>query len=77
MDATPQTVVVNTNDAQMLTFTNTPKGGLLIKKMDSVTKEPLSDVTFKVTTPDGTVIGTTNGEYRTDANGCAATRCCK
>ena len=52
-----------------MVITNTPKGGLLIKKMDSVTKEPLSDVTFKVTTADGAVVGTSNGEYRTDSNG--------
>ena len=56
-------------DTQTVVITNTPKGGLLIKKMDSVTKEPLSDVTFRVTTADGAVVGTSNGEYRTDSNG--------
>ena len=68
---TPSTNVVigEGGDTQTLVITNTPKGGLLIKKMDSVTKEPLSDVTFKVTTADGAVVGTSNGEYRTDSNG--------
>lgn len=46
-----------------------PLSGLLIKKMNSVTKEPLSDVVFKVTRIDGTVVGTSNGEYRTDERG--------
>lgn len=50
-------------------FTNAPLGGLLIKKMDAVTKEPLSDVTFKVTDIKGAVVGESNGEYRTDETG--------
>ena len=62
-------VIGEGGDTQTVVITNTPKGGLLIKKMDSVTKEPLSDVTFKVTTSDGAVVGTSNGEYRTDSNG--------
>ena len=62
-------VIGEGGDTQTVVITNTPKGGLLIKKMDSVTKEPLSDVTFKVTTADGAVVGTSNGEYRTDSNG--------
>ncbi len=69
MDAESQTVKVDTNDAQTVTFTNTPKGGLFIKKVDASTREPLSDVLFKVTASDGSVVGTSNGEYRTDANG--------
>ena len=62
-------VIGEGGDTQTVVITNTPKGGLLIKKMDSVTKEPLSDVIFKVTTADGAVVGTSNGEYRTDSNG--------
>ena len=70
MDAPSTNVVIGEGgDTQTVVITNTPKGGLLIKKMDSVTKEPLSDVTFKVTTADGAVVGTSNGEYRTDSNG--------
>ena len=69
LNSTPQTVVVNAGDTQTLTFTNQPYGGLLIKKMDSVTKEPLADVIFKVTTADGSVVGSGNGLYRTDENG--------
>ena len=62
-------VIGEGGDTQTVVITNTPKGGLLIKKMDSVTKEPLSDVTFKVTTADGAVVGTSNGDYRADSNG--------
>ena len=52
-----------------ITIENESLGGLLLKKMNSVTKEPLSDVIFKVTRVDGTVVGTSNGEYRTDERG--------
>ena len=69
LDAMPQTVVVSEADTQVLTFTNMPLGGLLIKKMDSVTKEPLADVIFKITRTDGTVVGNSNGEFRTDERG--------
>ena len=69
LNSTPQTVVVNAGDTQTLTFTNQPYGGLLIKKMDSVTKKPLADVVFKVTTSGGSVVGSGNGLYRTDENG--------
>lgn len=69
LDAAPQTVVVSEADTQVLTFTNMPLGGLLVKKMDSATKEPLADVSFKITRTDGTVVGNSNGEFRTDERG--------
>ena len=70
MDSPSTNVVIGANgDTQTVVVTNTPLGGLLIKKMDSVTKAPLSDVTVKVTRPDGSVVGTSNGEYRTDEQG--------
>lgn len=69
LDAMPQTVVVSEADTQVLTFTNMPLGGLLVKKMDSATKEPLADVIFKITRTDGTVVGNSNGEFRTDERG--------
>ena len=69
LNASPQTVVVSEADTQVLTFTNMPLGGLLVKKMDSATKEPLADVIFKITRTDGTVVGNSNGEYRTDERG--------
>ncbi len=69
LNAAPQTVVVSEADTQVLSFTNMPLGGLLVKKMDSATKEPLAEVIFKITRTDGTVVGNSNGEYRTDERG--------
>ncbi len=55
MDAPSTNVVIGANgDTQTVVVTNTPKGGLLVKKMDSATKEPLTDVIFKITRTDGT-----------------------
>jgi len=48
LDTTSQTVVVSANDAQTLTFFNTPKGKLLIEKIDSVTRSPLPGATFEI-----------------------------
>ncbi len=69
LDDATHTVKVTGGSCKEVTFENTPLGGLVIKKMDAVTKEPLSDVVFKVTTVDGTVVGVSNGEFRTDENG--------
>ena len=64
-----QTIVVNPNDHQSVYFYNQPIGNLVIKKMSSTTKEPLSDVVIRVTRTDGTVVGESNGEFRTDESG--------
>ena len=64
-----QTIVVNPNDHQSVYFYNQPVGNLVIKKMSSTTKEPLSDVVIRVTWTDGTVVGESNGEFRTDEAG--------
>ena len=50
-------------------FGNSPKGSLLIKKIDAFTREPLSDVQFFVTESDGTVVGDGNGYFTTDSAG--------
>jgi uncharacterized repeat protein (TIGR01451 family) len=50
-------------------FTNQKKGELLIKKLDSVTKQPVAGATFKVTDSSGAAIGPNNGEYVTDQQG--------
>ena len=65
LDSTPQTVVVNSNDTQTLTFTNTPVGGLIITKSDESSGKRLSGVQFEVRKMNGEVIGT----YTTDRNG--------
>lgn len=69
LDDTVQTVTTESGRLHTMTFYNTPLPGLIIKKMDVVTKEPLSDVVFKVTYTNGTVIGESDGEFRTDAYG--------
>lgn len=71
IDSAPQTVYISgkQQDVVQLYFGNSPKGSLLVKKIDSVTHKPLSDVEFMVTTADGTVVGDTNGKYVTDSAG--------
>lgn len=71
IDTAPQTVYISgkQQDVMQLYFGNSPKGNLLVKKIDSVTHKPLSDVEFMVTTADGTVVGDANGKYVTDSAG--------
>ena len=71
IDTAPQTAYISgkKQDVVELYFGNSPKGALLVKKIDSVTKEPLSDVEFFVTTSDGTVVGNANGKFTTDSAG--------
>lgn len=71
IDSAPQTVYISgkQQDVVQLYFGNSPKGKLLVKKIDSVTHKPLSDVEFFVTTADGSVVGDANGKYITDSAG--------
>ena len=69
LDNTTHTVKVTGGSCKEITFTNVPLGGLIIKKMDAVTKAPLADTIFKVTTADGAVVGSSYGQYRTDERG--------
>ena len=71
IDSAPQTVYISgkQQDVVQLYFGNSPKGNLLVKKIDSVTHKPLSDVEFMVTTADGTVVDDANGKYVTDSAG--------
>lgn len=71
IDTAPQTAYISgkQQDVVQLYFGNSPKGSLLVKKIDSVTREPLSDVEFMVTTSDGTVVGDANGKFVTDSAG--------
>ena len=71
IDTAPQTVYISgkQQDVMQLYFGNSPKGNLLVKKIDSVTHKPLSNVEFMVTTADGTVVGDANGKYVTDSAG--------
>ena len=71
IDTAPQTAYISgkQQDVVQLYFGNSPKGGLLVKKIDSATHNPLSDVEFLVTTADGTVVGDANGKFVTDSAG--------
>lgn len=71
IDTAPQTAYISGKDQDVveLYFGNSPKGALLIKKIDSVSREPLSDVEFFVTTSDGTVVGNASGKFVTDSAG--------
>ena len=75
LDDTPQTVKVKSNEVTTVEFRNQPKGNLIIVKQDSVTKEPLEGVEFKIVYADGSYVdaegGTlsSTGLYRTDKAG--------
>ena len=76
MDAPSTNVVIGPNgDTQTVIITNTKKGGLIIEKYDSVTKQSLYGAQFKITnangelTPDNEGLTSSNGLYTTDQNG--------
>ena len=65
-----QTVVVNPNDTQKLTFYNKPTTTLILQKYISGTKnEPIAGVQFLVTDSSGAMVGPDNGYYTTDSAG--------
>ena len=74
---TPSTNVVigQGGDTQTVVIKNTRKGGLIIEKYDSVTRQPLAGAQFKVMTangeltPDNEGMTSSNGLYTTDVNG--------
>lgn len=71
IDTAPQTAFISgkEQDAVELYFGNAPKGSLTVKKIDSVTHAPLSDVEFLVTLADGSYVGDANGKFVTDSAG--------
>ena len=75
LDDTPQTVKVKSDEVTTLEFRNQPKGNLIIVKQDSVTKEPLEGVEFKITYADGSYVDAEGGTlssaglYWTDKEG--------
>ena len=75
LDSTPQTIRIHSGEsAQYLTFYNAPKSSISVRKLDSVTGQPISGVEFKVTSASGEPLDndggrtSTNGIYRTDDN---------
>lgn len=75
LDDTAQTIKIKANETMTVEFRNQPKGGLIIQKLDSVTREPLAGAEFKITNtageyvPDNEGKTSTNGIYRTDSHG--------
>ncbi len=66
-----KTVYITGNEQAVVSieFADKSNSGLYVKKVDSVTGKALSGAIFKITTSAGTVVGTGNGEFKTDANG--------
>jgi len=76
LDGTPKTVKITAGpQAPELTFWNQRAGELVIRKLDSVTKQPLAGVEFELTYAGGGYVDNANGHlssnglYTTDANG--------
>ena len=69
LDDTPQSIKIKRNSVMTLEFRNQPKGGVLVRKVDAATNEPIADVEFLVTDSDGNFIGNANGKYVTDSAG--------
>ena len=70
INTTPQTIEVGTDGkTYKVSFDNYAFGGIVIRKRDRQSNEPIMNAEFKVTRTDGTVVGTSNGIYTTDAAG--------
>ena len=70
LDDVPQTAVINAGQTVTLEFRNQPMGSLLIRKVCSVNPSvTLANAEFKVAYSDGTLVGNSNGVYRSDENG--------
>ena len=76
LDGTPKTVKITSGtQAPELVFWNAKAGELVIRKLDSVTKQPLAGVEFELTYAGGGYVDNANGHlssnglYTTDAHG--------
>ena len=75
LDTTPKSIQIKAGEVQTLRFYNQKQGTLVVKKLDSVTKKPLSGVEFELTYADGGYVDDANGYlsskglYTTDSNG--------
>jgi uncharacterized repeat protein (TIGR01451 family) len=70
INTAPKTVQVGTDGkTHKVAFENYSYGAIVIRKMDSVTHEPLAGAEFEVRASDGSVVGSSNGTFTTDAQG--------
>ena len=76
MDSPSTNVVIGPNgDTQTVIIKNTKKGGLIVEKYDSVTKQPLYGAQFRITTasgelvPDNEGMTSSNSLYTTNREG--------
>jgi len=70
VDTTPQTVLIGTDGAtHSVVFYNQPIGTLVIKKYNTTDNSPLGSAEFLVKYSDGSVVGSNNGKFVTDAKG--------
>ena len=75
LDTSPKSIIIKAGEVQTLRFYNEAKGTLVIRKLDSMTKELLAGVEFELTYADGGYVDDANGHlsskglYTTDANG--------
>ena len=65
LDEAPKTVELKYDEPAIVQFEDKAMSGLHIKKIDSLTKEPMEGVSFRVSEKDGRTIG----EFKTDAQG--------
>lgn len=75
LDGTPKSILIKEGEVQTLRFYNRQQGTLVIRKLDSVTKEPLPGVEFELTYAEGGYVDDANGHlsskglYTTGSNG--------
>lgn len=75
LDGSPKSILIKEGEVQYLRFYNSKQGSLVIRKLDSVTKEPLTGVEFELTYAEGGYVDDANGHlsskglYTTNENG--------
>ncbi len=69
LDDAAQAITVKPGETVSLEYLNQPYGSLLVKKVDAITREPLSDVEFLVTDAKGSFLGNETGVFKTDSKG--------
>ena len=75
LDGIPKSIKISDDGANILRFYNKKTGYLVVRKLDKITKEPLSEVQFELTYAEGGYVDDAHGHlsskglYTTNANG--------